>query len=980
MGASLTSGLCIGGRSRPSAIGALESMKHLFSLKAGAACAAIGLSLCSGQAFAADAPAATSVPATAAAPDVIVVTGSRIARPDLKSSSPIAVLSSKDFALTNSVTAESLLSVSPQFVPGITGTTNNGNGGAATIDLRGIGAQRTLVLIDGRRMVPSDIGGAVDINAIPTVLIKRVDILTGGASAVYGADAVAGVVNFVLDDKFKGFTVDASDSVTRYGDAPEQNVGVAAGFTAGDRFHFVIAGQYTHRAGVYQSAREYSAVNLSGSLKPSGSSNTTPTAIDINAGRFQLNDGSQPGAAGDFVPYYKPYNFNPANYLQVPLDRYNVTALASYEVSPVAEIYARGSYTRSNVTAILAPTATAGFNFTISPDNPFLNAANKALIFGDPGNLNADGTANVGIRRRITETGGRIESFHNDVYYGIGGVRGQISPSFSYDVFAQYGLTRRHENLANDLDYNKVSQAINVVAGPGGSPVCADPSGGCVPLNLFTTNPISQQALKFISADGLQDNRYTQFVTGASISGDVAFLKSPLAGKSAAVAGGVEYRSETGSQAVDANYGSGNLIYYGQGTAVPNASFNVKEVYGELKLPLVNDKPLFEELSFEGGVRYSSYTNNTTAGRNKNKATTFKIGGDWTPVGGIRFRAVYNRAIRDPNIFELNAPVTQAGTDVLQTDPCALGRPQGNAALQAICIAQGAPANLVRNGVIQDVIANQTNINSGGNTQLKPEKASTITIGAVISPSQIRGLNITVDYYNIKVKDYIATDGSQDIVNQCFNNNISLYCSAIVRSNITGQLTGSANANGQFPGVSEVLQNIGSLHVQGVDVSLDYHRTLNSNSSIGLSFGGTYTGQHLFDPGGGAQPYTCAGRFGNTCAINPIPRWKHTASVTYERGAFSILGRWRFIGPVSEDAGTNILVSHIPSYSYFDTTASVRIKSELTLRLGVSNIFNIQPPVVGGSAGSSGVNSGNTFPNVYDALGQTFFAGATIKF
>lgn len=952
-------------------------MTKLPSMKGGVAFAAIALGLASGAARAADAPATPAAPEASA--ETIVVTGSRIARPDLKSSSPIATLSSKDFALTNAVTAESLLSVSPQFVPGITGTTNNGNGGAATIDLRGIGSQRTLVLIDGRRMVPSDIAGAVDINAIPTVLIKRVDILTGGASAVYGADAVSGVVNFVLDDKFKGITADASNSVTRYGDAPEQNIGLAAGFQVGERFHFVIAGQYTHRAGVYQSARDYSKQNLDGNLNPSGSSNTTPTAIDIAAGRFQINDGSQAGAAGDFVPYYKPYNFNPANYLQVPLDRYNVTALASYEVSPAAEIYARASYTRSNVTAILAPTATAGFNFTISPDNPYLDAANKALIFGDPNNLNADGTANVGIRRRITETGGRIESFHNDVYYVVGGVRGQISPSFNYDVFAQYGLTRRSETLANDLDYNKISQAINAVTGPGGAPACADPSGGCVPLNLFTMTPISQQALQFVSANGSQSNRYTQFVTGASISGDLAFLKSPLAGKSAAVAGGVEYRSETGNQQVDANYGSGNLIYYGQGTSVPNASFNVKEVYGEVKLPLVSDKPLFDELSFEGGVRYSSYTNNTTAGSNSNKATTFKIGGDWTPVGGVRFRAIFNRAIRDPNIFELNAPVTQAGTDVLQTDPCALGRPQGNTALQAICIAQGAPANLVKNGVIQDVIANQTNINAGGNTQLKPEKASTITIGAVISPAQIKGLNITVDYYNIKVTNYIATDGSQDIVNQCFNNNIAAYCSAIVRNNITGQLTGSANPNGQFPGVSEVLQNIGSLHVQGVDVSADYRHSL-AGGTLGLSFGGTYTGQHLFDPGGGAQPFTCAGRFGNTCAINPIPRWKHTASVTYERGAFSILGKWRFIGSVNEDAGTNILVSHIPSYSYFDATASVRIQSHLTLRLGVSNIFNIQPPVVGGSAGSSGTNSGNTFPNVYDALGQTFFAGATIKF
>lgn len=927
---------------------------------------------------------ATAAPTDATTPTDIVVTGSRIVRSDLQSTSPVATISAGDLKVTNSVTAESYLSSSPQFVPAQTSTTNNGNGGTATVDLRGLGSKRTLVLIDGRRMVPSDVGGAVDINAIPTVLIKRVDVLTGGASAVYGADAISGVVNFVLDDKLTGITADASSSITDYGDAAQRNIGIAAGVKFGEGGNLVIAGQYTTRDGVYQDARAYSAQNLDAQLRPSGSSNTTPTAIDINSGRYQINDGSQAGGAGNFVPFYKSYNFNPANYLQVPLQRYNATALGSYKFSDAVEVYARGSYTRSDVTAILAPTATAGFNFTISPNNPYLNAANSALIFGDPTNLNADGTANVGIRRRIIETGGRIEKFQNNVYFGIAGVRGDIAPSVHYDVFAQYGVTTRHEDLLNDLDYNKTEQAVNATTGPGGTPVCANPANGCVPLNLFTTTPISSAALSFISANGSQDNRYTQFVTGGNISADLGFLTSPFAEKPAAVAGGVEYRSETGSQSVDANYGSGNLIYYGQGTAIPKASFNVKEVYGELQLPLVSDRTFFQSLNFEGGVRYSSYVNNTTAGTNKLDAVTYKVGGDWTPVQGIRLRAIFNRATRDPNIAELNSPVTQAGTDVLQTDPCANGRPQGNASLAAKCIAQGAPANLVNNGVIQDVIANQTNINAGGNTQLKPETANTLTAGVVLSPSGfLRGLNVTVDYYKIKINGFIASDGSQDIANQCFNNNITAYCNLIVRSNITGQTTGSPNANGQFPGISELLVNIATLQTRGIDVEADYRYRFGASSSLAFNFAGTYVDQYYFAPGGSATPINCAGKFGNSCAaasLNPVPRWKHQFAVTYDNGIFALETRWRLVGAVHADSGTAILVQHIPSYSYFDSTISFNINKRFTFRLGASNLFNIDPPVVGGSAGSSGSNSGNTFPNVYDALGRTYFAGISAKF
>ncbi len=940
----------------------------------------------------ANAPATGAEPvAEASADQTIIVTGSRIARTDLLSSSPVAIISSDTLKATNSVTIESYLSQSPQFVAANTSTTNNGSDGTASVDLRGLGSQRTLVLIDGKRMVPANIGGAVDINAIPAILVKRIEVLTGGASSVYGADAVAGVVNFVLDEKFTGLNVDGSTQVTDKGDAGEQNVSIAAGIKLGERGHFIVAGDFTHREGVYQSARGYSAVNTNsssagsgpGGQAPSGSSNAVPTVIDISAGRFQLNDGSQPGAVNDFVDYYKPYNFNPANYLQVPFQRLSATALFNYEVTDNIEFFARGSYTNSKVTDTLAPTATAGYNFVISPDNPFLTPQQQNLIFSDPNNLNADGTANVGIRRRAIETGGRVEKYNSDVYFGIGGLRGDVG-TFHYEVFAQYGVTKTTANHLNDLSYNAVSQAVNAVPGPNG-PVCADPTGGCVPLNLFTTNAIPANQLAFVLRDAAQSNKYTQFVTGASLSGDLSFLKSPLAEKPAAVSVGVEYRSETGNQLVDANYGSGDLIYYGQGTNVPTAAFNAKEAFGELRLPLVSDKPFFEELNVEGGIRYSHYKNRTSVGENTYNATTYKFGGDWTPVTGLRIRALFNRAIRDPNLSELNAPVT-SGTDNLATDICAgpdadhPGVPaQPTAAQQAICIAQGAPANSFANGgdLIKQPISGQVNALSGGNPLLKPEKANTWTAGVVLSPRMVHGLNITADYYSITIKDYINTNGGSidNLSDQCYNQGNSAYCQAFIRNTFNGQLSGGI----QF-GVLESLANTSQLKTRGVDVSVNYSIGLGGDRKLLLDYAGNYTIQYDLTPAAGLAPIKCAGLFGFACNLNPIPKYKHTFNATLDVGGLSWLVRWRLIGQVKQDAGTDILLSKIPSYSYIDSTIAYRLKEGLSVHVGVNNLFDVDPPIVGGTAGGTAYNSGNTFPQVYDALGRTFFAGVSVKF
>ena len=961
------------------------------TLRLGTALSAVSLMLLAGSPSAAEAqdsgnaatapaqpgqsPANPAAPSAAApeagAPAEIVVTGSRIARPDLVASSPVAVISAETLRANNTVTLESILQQNPQFVPASGSTSNNPGTGAATVDLRGLGSQRTLVLIDGKRAPNFDTTGAVDINLIPPVLIKRVDVLTGGASAVYGSDSIAGVVNFILDDRFTGLRADASSSITQHGDGAEYDASLTGGLKLGDRGNIVVSGSWAKRDGVYFGDRRRNSQVLDSydNLAPTGSSNTSPTVFDNTFNPASSASYYQLGSNNNLVEdIYQPYNYNPVNYAQLPFQRYTAFGLARYEITDNVEFFGRASYSHSKVRLQLAPTATAGFPFDISPDNPFLTPQQRGLFFSDPTTLNDDGTASIGIRRRITETPGRIQNFVNRGYQVLGGLRGSLGSNYNWEVFAQYGQNKRHLDLLNDLSYNALAQAIDAVPTTSGGVACRDPSNGCVPLNLFTTAPISQSALGFVLANGAQDDKTTQFVAGGSLGGDLGFLKSPFADKPAAFSVGVEYRRETGRTAVDARYGSGDLIYYGQGQNI-SGKYNVKEGYVELKAPLIQDKPFFQALNVEGGFRYSDYS---TVGH----VYTYKGGGDWSPIEGVRVRGIYQRAVRAPNLYELFSPVV-AGTGSLSTDPCAGSGVTAGSALGQLCIATGAPASSI--GRIPVPIAGQINILSGGNPNLKAEKSDTYTFGVVVNPRQLRGLSFSVDYYHVKIGNAINTFGGSEanIVNTCYNvvqNASDPFCQAIHRNTSTGALSGPI----QF-GVSEQLANIAVIRTDGIDVTAGYQGHA-GKLTYGLSFAGTYVRAYDVQSDPTSPFYKCAGRFSSQCNLNPIPHWKHDAELTLGVGSASLLTRWRYIGAVKDDSeqDAGLAVSRIKAFNYFDETASVDIGRRMTLRLGVQNLFDKKPPIVGDTIGID-YTAGSTFPNVYDVLGRTFFTSISLK-
>lgn len=913
----------------------------------------------------------------AATPDdggeTIVVTGSRITRPDLVSSSPVAVISAAELRMNNTVTVEQLLTVNPQFQPGGTSASNNPGDGAATVDLRGLGANRTLVLIDGKRAPYYDTTAAVDINSIPTALIKRIDILTGGASSVYGSDADAGVVNFILDDRFTGLRFDGSAQISGEGDAGIYDASLTGGVALGDRGNIVVSAGYSKRNTVRYGDRVLNSQVLDPSdLSPSGSSNTIPTAFDTgnDPGRLQV----QPD--GSLSANVVPYNYQAVNYAQIPIERYNIMALGRYELSDNVELYARANYQHTETLTNLAPTATAGFFFNIDPANPFLTTGERAAFFNANATINDGsgvasdptaraGTSVIGIRRRIVETGGRTELHKTQSYQFVSGLRGDVGGgAFHYDVFAQYGRVQRNEILKNDLSYTALQQGLDVVTGPGGAQ-CKDTSNGCVPLNLFVVGTIPQNQLAFVLRDAKQDTVTEQFVTGANISGDIGFLKSPGAEKPAAFSFGVEYRNEKGATVVDSNYASGDLIYYGQGQNI-KGKYNVKEAYIEVKMPLIQDKPFFQSFNVEAGYRYSDYSS-------VGSVASYKGGADWTPVSGLRFRGIYQRAVRAPNLFELYAPVV-AATGSLTVDPCQLTLPVGNATTTAICIAQGAPASSI--GSIPKPVAGQINIFSGGFPGLKAEKSNTLTFGAVVSPPSLRGLSFSVDYYKISINNAIDQVSPTVTVNQCFNVDkvaTSTACSSIKRNTLDGTISGPI----QF-GLPSVYGNISVIKTEGLDFAADYHSGNSNGLKYGLSVAATYIINYSKRPDPLAGINRCDGTFGGACNLEPMPKWKHTADFMLGFDNISLTTRWRYLGAVHEDAQTDILVSRISPKSYIDQTVAIEVNKAFELRLGVQNLFNVKPPIIGDNISDN--VAGSTYPNTYDVIGRSFFAAVSAKF
>jgi outer membrane receptor protein involved in Fe transport len=892
--------------------------------------------------------------------------------------------------MTGSASVENYLRDLPQVVPAIGSQTNNGSPGVATIDLRNLKSQRTLVLVDGKRFVPYDREGVVDVNMIPTALIKRVDVVTGGASAVYGSDAIAGVVNFILDDRFEGIQADAQYGLTQRGDGREFDASVTAGqsFSEG-RGNIVLNAGYTKNQSVTQAQRRFSEFALGQSdLSPSGSLTDTPGNISDTfptiCSQAEIDDGNcyaQFRPNGDLGPVEGSFNFNPFNLFQTPLRRYQFHALARYEFSDSVEFFGRASYVNSKVSAIIAPSGTFFFPFTVNLDNPFLSDQARGVL--GPLDADGDGDVDVAFGRRTTELGTRDSIYTNKAMQFVGGFRGDLGSNLRYEAFAQYGQVKRRQQYRNDIDFARTQQGL-LVTSVGGVPTCIDPSNGCVPVNLFGAGNLTEAAGDFIGLDLEANDKTTQFVTGASISGDIITL--PWATQAAGFAFGGEYRREKSISRPDANLIAGNAPGFGAQSPV-DAKYNVKEVFGEILVPVLSDMPFAHALSFEGGVRYSKYKsgviNLVDGGTFSNSFTnwTYKAGGEWAPVEGFRIRGLYQRGVRAPNLDEIGQPRT-SGTGDLGTDPCAGANPVGNAALSQLCLDTGVPAGRI--GTVNGPIAGQINNFLGGNPDLDPEKSDTYSIGVVVQPRQLPGFNASVDYYTIKVKNAISQFTEQTIVDACYNDEQDpngFFCQLINRNPLNGSLNGGIET-----GVDASYANAASLKRTGIDFAAAYHFEIGAASRIQLGINANRAIKVVDKPAAALPSFECVGLVGETC-LRPQPKWTFVQNTQFDSGPLSLLLRWRYIGKLAKDqislAGADpadYAVPFIGARSYFDLTGAFRIGEAFALRGGINNLFDKKPPIVGNDYGGTTENSGNTFPATYDPLGRSFFVGATVNF
>ncbi|MDG2523372.1 TonB-dependent receptor [Caulobacter segnis] len=944
----------------------------------------------------------------------IVVTGSRIARPDLVSTSPVATVGEQDLKQSGVVNTENLLNTLPQAVPGVTSTVNNGSGGAATVNLRGLGSNRTLVLVDGKRQTPTTQAGTVDLNLIPTALIQSVEVVTGGASAVYGSDAIAGVVNFVLKKDFEGFQFNAGYQNTDDLDAPIYSIDATIGANFDDgRGNVVLSLGYNDREPLTQGKRgglmaqaygepsaAQRAAGITG-LVPSGSGSqedgtvggfATGALVTIpgvannvaNTGLFTA-DGSVRlyNAASD------TYNFAPINYLQTPQERYSVTALGRYELAPGIEAFAKGNFVYSAVTTQLAETPVGNRIFRFSLDNnPFLSAAGKralnslastasytipnssAWAAGTYADVDANGngiydTVTGVFNRRLTEVGPRINEFN---FYGFQtqlGLRGDLNfINGSWETYIQYGNTHGSQSLLGDTSLQRIQQGLLLNAAGTG---CLDPSNGCVPVNLFGRGKISAAAANFIKTRIESSQDYEQLVASAFFSGNTDnFFTLPAGGLGFAI--GSEYRYEGFAFRPSQDLAVGNLTGFNASPPV-SGDFDVYELYGELLVPLLKDLPFAQSVNLELAGRLSDYSS-------QDKITkTYKVAGDWEVFDDLRLRASYNRAVRAPSVGELFAP--QGNGFPTSTDPCSapgFANLSAGAAAQRrqACLNAGVPAAAI--GVIN---ANQqTQTLTGGNPNLAPEVADTLTIGAVYQPSFIPRLAITVDWFDIQIDDQIASFGgsTQNVFNICYGASVngnpsSPYCSAIRRL-----------ANGSIDFVSLTNQNVASNKVQGLDIGVSYRfdlADLGLPDAGGISIKSLYTNtwKSTFQADEISAPLKCADRFGPSCG-NPTPRHKVRTAINWSYENYGLNLVWSYLDDVYDDNAAVRVVEKVGIKNYFDLSADWRATDTVSFTGGVRNLTQEKYPIMGANASPSN----NGYPATYDVLGRMFFINASLKY
>lgn len=938
----------------------------------------------------------------------IIVTGSRIAREGRSPSGTATRVGRSRIEFNAAPTLESSLNQLPQFAPGQTAfATHFAATGISTLNMRGLGAQRNLVLLDGRRLQPSTAAFEIDVNTIPSMLVDSIDLVTGGASAVYGSDAISGVINFRLRPSLNGLRLRGQSSITQRGDGRDTQVEITAGESFADgRGHAVLALSYNDRQAVPRRARAFfrrsyavgggsaSGTLPQGALMPDATNLPSQAALENLFARYGVVDTIAPSSTLGFNPdgtlftqngkvrnYRGPgaeagyginntgslvYDPNIEDGLMAPMERFSLFSRITFDASDRLAWYAQGYATRYRNQSLASASLATGYTRLVVPvSNPFVSDDLATILASRP-----DPMADFSLTKRFTANGGRTVDHRFDIFQLLAGMKGRLpGRDIGWDIYVSHGETRTVDRLVNSNMISGLLQQL-LQSPDGGTSLC---EGGFDP---FRDMPLSPQCIAYVSREVVSRTRSRQTVVEASAQGNLLSLPAGPVG----FALGASYRRNSYAYRPDpVLYPNPTGLLAFLSSAPTHGATGVKEVYGELLVPLLRDRPMATALSVNLAARYSDYDD---AGG----VAAYKADANWTILPNLTVRGGYQRAVRAPNVGEifsgavstinaLGSPAAGGG------DPCDVRTVyrQGSdaAAIRTICLAQGVPSAAID---FYRMDFNQFVSSRSGNPALRPEQADTMSIGAEFSPRAtspwLRNLTLSADYYRISLARAIGFVAAPQILTNCFTraNNPDLDplapdCQAIAR-----------NDDGTIQAVATPYRNLGAYRTNGVDMRLNWSlpleafgassRTGTLSLDLLVSRLGSFRIQAASD-----QPFLqYAGTIGGTAQVQP--RWRAMTSLTYKSSRSTLGLRWRHLSAMDDVTRETTPATErpgVPAYDNFDLFGSLRIGQELEVRAGIDNLADREPPVVAGLAGYTDLGT-------YDGLGRRCYVGFTAKF
>ena len=866
----------------------------------------------------------------------IVITGSRIDTAGFEAPTPTTVISEAELRQGGRTDVQASLADLPQIrlTSSATSTNSVTNSGVSPGDLRGLGASRTLVLVNGRRHVSSG-----DLQTVPYALVSQINVVTGGASAAWGSGAVAGVINIVLDDRLQGLSLGAQYGISDEGDGAKRLFNAAFGTNITDRWHVMVGADYLDDDGVSPAV---SRPRIGSTAFFPGTDGRLYPTQDIRqadrsvggliiggplAGQTFNDDGSirqfQFGRrSGSLMVGGEGYNGDMVRSLSAPIERANLFARTSYELTDTLKVWAEAGYNNVSDARIFFPDlAISQTQFNYSIDNPFLDPAVRAR-FADAG------VSNFNMTRVVSDIALNTYDYERETRQFSVGFDGTFGDGlWRYGAFYTNGYQSQDQNLLGIIKTAEFRNAIDAVRNPAGQIVCrialTDPNTACRPLNLFGQGNADPAAVDYVNDDWRAFNETWLDNFGVSISGEPFRLWD----KPVSVAAGVEYREESFQITYDAVSRAGRFATI-NGTDIPRRGNNVKEGFAEIAIPLLANLPFAQDLTFNGAARLSKYSTFD------DNIWSWKVGGTWQVTEDIKFRATRSRDIRAPSLTELfSNPGTffQTVTDISKT-----------------------PSE-----------AAQVVLRTGGNRNLAPEIADTLTVGAVLTPRFLRGLNFSVDYYDIKIDDVISTLSAQQIINSCVQQNNQGACAQLIR-----------NAAGTLTDINATFINVASYANKGVDFELSYRTRLDDVGIPGtLGFRGLVNYVDSLTVDNGVIVTEGAGYAGSQATFL-TPKWRANTALVYESPAMGADLRMRWINKAKFVPNTvlaNVGGNDIDAHAYFDLGLRGYVPfgdgdGKLTIYGSIQNLFDQKPPI------------GAVSSPYYDLIGRSFTFGASVRF